>query len=266
MNRLHTELQRLYLMPGPGAVPGAGQGDPAAAVRSAGTRAMVLELALPAGWNELATVWQGVQADLALPAPAIAISGLRSHQLWFSLAQPLPPGEATFFLQALCRRYLADVPPHLVALHTQVEVAGAGPAPVSDAAAACRAPPRERAPGQWSAFVASDLASLFTGEPWLDLAPSPDAQAELLTRLHSIPAADLQRAAQGLSPLASASAPAVSAAPAGAANATRRDAGEASVQAQRFLLQVMNDPAIDLPLRIEAARALLPGAGDPRPS
>jgi hypothetical protein len=36
---------------------------------------MVLELARPAEWPPLARVWQAVQAELGLPAPAIAVSG-----------------------------------------------------------------------------------------------------------------------------------------------------------------------------------------------
>ena len=41
-----------------------------------------------------------VQADLALPAPAIAVTGSDGVQLWFSLVQPVQPGQA----QAIARR------------------------------------------------------------------------------------------------------------------------------------------------------------------
>lgn len=196
MNRLQAELQRLY--------------EPAG-------RALVLAVAGPGSWERLAPVWQGVQADLELPAPAIAVTGSDGYQLWFSLAEPQP---ATPLLDALRRRYLAGVPPDRVAL-----TAGA---PM---------PPLEAAPGQWSAFVAPDLAAIFADEPWLDIAPSAEAQAELLSGLKSIRPADLQRALQLLAPAA---------APAGAQQDPRS-----------FLLGVMNDPAVDMQLRIEAAKALL---------
>ena len=71
MNRLQAEQQRLYLS------------------HDSGPRALMLALAQPGSWAGLAKVWQGVQADLELPAPAIAVSGTDSYQLWFSLAQPV---------------------------------------------------------------------------------------------------------------------------------------------------------------------------------
>ena len=56
MTRLHAEFQRLYLLP-----------VEAHATHSDHTRALVLELARPADWGQLAAVWRGVQADLELP-------------------------------------------------------------------------------------------------------------------------------------------------------------------------------------------------------
>ena len=101
MNRLHTELHRLYLPPAVAAAAvdgGSASGDsPAGAdlVDADGqVRAMVLELARPADWATLSAVWAGVQADLHLPAPAIAASGLDGIQLWFSLAQAVPVAQA----------------------------------------------------------------------------------------------------------------------------------------------------------------------------
>ena len=89
MNRLMSEWNRLYLLPGEAlAAEGidldaaqAGLVDPRGRVR-----ALVLELARPAAWEPLATVWRGVQADLELPAPAIAVSGVDGYQLWSAVA------------------------------------------------------------------------------------------------------------------------------------------------------------------------------------
>lgn len=230
MNRLEAELQRLYLSPGQS------RGDAAG-------RALVLEVAGAGGWNELAKAWQGVQSDLQLPAPGIAVSGSDGYQLWFSLAEPVPSGQALTFLDALRRRYLGDV----AAERIRSFPAAAPGAPVP------RVPPVQVAPGRWSAFVTVDLAAVFADEHWLDLPPTPDAQADLLSRLQATPPAELMRA---LERLVSADVPA---------------AGEplenpATGQDPRsFLLEVMNDRSVALPLRIEAAKALLPYAGTPRP-
>jgi hypothetical protein len=214
VNRLESELQRLYLPQDGG-----------------GPRAMVLELAGPANWDALARVWQGVQSDLRLPAPAIAVSGIDSCQLWFSLSEPVPGQRALAFLRLLHKRYWAGVPKDRIRMK-----AWSPGDPV---------PPAQAAPGQWSAFVSPDLAALFSDEPWLDLAPSPDAQADLLSRLQGIAPADFERALESLAPRAE------------AAVATGSTPTGAHQDPRSFLLEVMNDPAIDLNLRIEAAKALL---------
>lgn len=215
MTRLQTEIARLY-----GASPGDG-----------GTRALVLELARPAEWPPMARLWQGVQADLGWPAPAIVVNGVDGYQLWFSVAQPLPLPEAQALLDHLRQRYLADIPPDRLRLL-------AGPAAQV---------PRQVAPEVWSAFVSSDLAAVFADTPWLDLPPGEDAQAELLGRLWPTPAADVARVLAVQPP----SAPEPAVAP--TATETRPDDHEA----RQFLLGVMRDPTVDLALRVQAAKALL---------
>jgi hypothetical protein len=74
------------------------------------TQLMVLEIRLPNAWDALSAVWQAVQADLGLPAPAIAVSGIDGYQLWFSIRPALARSEARLFLQGLCHRYLAQLP------------------------------------------------------------------------------------------------------------------------------------------------------------
>lgn len=213
MTRLQSEIRRLYGTP-------PGEGDTA-------VRALVLELVRPADWPRLAQVWQGVQADLGWPAPAIAVNGVDGYQLWFALAQPLPAAEAQHLLDHLCRRYLADIAPERLRL-----IAGNPPTV-----------PRQVAPDTWSAFVASDLAAVFAETPWLDLPPGEDAQAELLGRLSPIAAQDLHTALQ-----ATDASPVTTATPAPRASDN---------EARQFLLGVMRDPAVELALRIDAAKALL---------
>jgi hypothetical protein len=247
MNRLQAELQRLYLSRD--AQLEAAEPEHPRLVGSDGrARAMVLELAVPAAWDRLRKVWQAVQSDLELPAPAIAVSGIDSYQLWFSLSEPVPSADAVAFLECLRQRYLGDVARDRI--RTSPYYASAA----SDAQQP-GVPPLRVGPERWSAFVAADLAALFADEPWLDLAPTPDAQADLLSRLQNTKAADFQRALERLGSFDPA------APGAAAAGAPAEAAPAPAVQHQdprSFLLEVMNDRTTQLHLRIEAAKALLP--------
>lgn len=231
MSRLQTEFLRLYGQPGlmPGQEPGPGR-----------VQALVLELARPADWATLSPVWRGVQADLQLPAPAIAVSGVDGCQLWFSLAEPVAAAQADAFLEGLRLRYLADVGPGRLRLLLQ---APAVPA---------QQPGLEE---RWSAFVAPDLAAVFADEPWLDTPPNPEGQADLLARLRSMAPDDFQRALAQLAPPAAVQPPqavADSAAP------VIRHGARRTEDPRAFLLDVMNDDTVPMALRIEAAKALLP--------
>lgn len=222
MHRLQSELGRLYLVRSAAA---SGAGQPAA--DDGRVRALVLEFAAPAAWPDLSRLWQGVQADLDLPPPAIAVNGRDACQLWFSLAEPVAPEQAEAFLAALRARYLAGVPPE--------RVRSGSPASL---------PPAQVGPERWSAFVAPDLAPLFAEEPWLDQPPGHDAQADLLSRFSSVPPQAFARACSSHAD-----------APRAAAPVAGPSAGAADPRA--FLLSVMQDPSVDLRLRIEAAKALL---------
>lgn len=229
MNRLQSEWRRLYLVH-EGADPATDQ-----------TRAMVLELARPADWQALSAVWKGVQADLALPAPAIAVSGVDGYQLWFSLAASVPVAQAQVFLEALRERYLGDV------VAQRLRLMGALPDQ--------RVPALQEATGHWSAFVAPDLASIFADSPWLDRQPSSDGQAELLCRLQSIQPTGFTLALTLLRPSVVPVQLSPTVSPASSAGLA---AGAEELDPKRFLLRVMNDAAVDLPLRMDAAKALLP--------
>jgi hypothetical protein len=232
MNRLDSELSRLYLLEasvllGP----------------DRRSRALVLALHAPADWSRLGQVWSGVQQDLDLPAPAIAVSGGDALQLWFSLEQAVDIEPAQAFLQGLQRRYLADLPTQRVTLLPAIGEDGSGPRH------AALVPAAQGASGNWSAFVAPDLAPVFADTPWLDMPPGEEGQADLLKRLVSIKPGAFATALAQL-------APEPATAPAAAAPA----ALPVEDDPRRFLLQVMNDASAPLALRIEAAKALLPGA------
>ncbi|MFG6485680.1 hypothetical protein ACG04R_03290 [Roseateles sp. BYS78W] len=223
MNRLESELQRLYRLPSTAA-----PGD---------VRALVLELGRPADWEALSRVWRGVQADLALPAPAIAVSGSDGLQLWFSLQAPVNAARGAEFLAGLRARYLADIAPARLRL-------------TPPAAELPPVPAEQPATGNWSAFVAPDLAAVFVDTPWLDIPPGAEGQADLLARLESIRPAAFDAAMQGLQPGdAAAAMPPATLAPA--------SGDTPDVDPRRFLQRVLNDETVTLALRIEAAKALL---------
>ncbi|BDI06903.1 hypothetical protein [Sphaerotilus microaerophilus] len=245
MSRLPIQWHRLFAC-----VPGTGSELwPALADDQGQVRAMVLGLARPGGSAALASLWQGVQADLGLPAPAIAVDGQRGYQLWFSLAQARPAAQADAFLAALCRRYLGE----------QADAARIEPQPGPVPALQ---PDGER----WSAFVAADLAPMFEDEPWLDIPPNPDGQAELLARLASIEPAAFDEAMAKLEPAEALPDAAAPPAPVPAGSVAPPSAPRPR-DPQAFLLDVMRDEQVALALRIEAAKALLPYAtndGDER--
>jgi hypothetical protein len=247
MNSLQSELYRLYLprLPahGPGGVQPTGLVDPLN-----GVRCMVLELAGPPDWKVLSKVWHGVQAELELPAPAIAVSGTDGLQLWFSLAEAVPVVQAHAFLEGLRSRFLPDIKASRIRLM-----------PAPDASALrqdlhARLVPALQEPGEnWSAFVAPDLAPVFADTPWLDVPPGEEGQAALLGKLQATPQAVFEAAWERLGPVTHRAPSSTHTAPAAA------PAGE---DPRGFLRRVMNDGTVALALRIEAAKALLENPND----
>lgn len=262
MNRLQAELHRLYLSDKP-LTEGQDSVDPDRGLVDANgqVRAMVMEVARQAGWGAVGALWQGIQDDLELPAPAIAVSGVDGYQVWLSLLEPIPVAHAQDLLDLLRLRYLGDIAPRHVRMLPAAE-AGAPPQ-----TRLCRLVPALQAEtGRWSAFVTPGLASMFADEPWLDVPPNPDAQANILSRLECIKPADLQRVQNRLRPVV-AEAPQAGPVDQTAVGDSLVVAGQTSPydgsDPRRFLLAVMNDPAVELRLRIEAAKALLPASQYP---
>lgn len=222
MNRLQRELLRLYGTDG----------------TAPPQRALVLEVARPADWAAVGAVWQGVQTELDLPAPAIAVNGQDGYQLWFSLVEPLPSTDGLAFLRGLQLHYLTEVDPERVTCWPDPGGTRAWPAT-----------PRLLPDGEhWSAFVAPDLAPIFSTDPWLDFPPGDDAQADTLIGLRCMAAADFRVALHQLTRLTSS----------GPAIAPARATDDAALSARDFLRGVMRDPCVPLALRIDAAKALLP--------
>ena len=226
MDRLSSETQRLFGLPAGGAV------EPDAA---GGRRALVAAFRRAADWPAIAALY-GRIGELGLAQPALSVDGVGGFQVWFSLADAVDAARGRDFLAELCRDALAALPAGVV----ELQPAGVALPPYA-------LPDGER----WAAFVDPALGSLFAAEPWLDFPPSADQQAELLAGCASLSAADFRQVLAERAPAPPASPP-----PAPAAAAAPQLAGPYA-DAASFLLAVINDPSVDLALRIEAARALL---------
>jgi hypothetical protein len=220
-------------------------------------RAMVVSFENVSDWDSVARVFQGVQSDLDLPAPAISVSGHKGYGIWFSLARPLPLPQARIFLDALRANYLADMSGVNLAFHP-----AASNAPVN------LVPALQASNGKWSAFIDPSMGSMFIEEAGLDMAPNMDRQAEMLAGLRSIKEDEFAHALTVLQAMEEAKAKAneQAASENAAARAADRPSSARSTLSvgndfsdpRRFLLAVMNDPAASTKQRIRAAKALLP--------
>jgi hypothetical protein len=258
MNTLRAELQRLFARPGqelpevwpwPAGAPVLDLVDPQERVWT-----LVLGVAPQVGWGPVAALLDGVVNALELPLPAVSLAGERGFRVWFSLVDPVPVAQATRFLDGLRRRYLGAVPErHLSAFPgTAPELA---------------LPPLALEDGRWLAFVDPALGGMFGDEPWLEMAPSEERQAELLSSFKSIKPADFARVLDELDPpgvVMPAFQGTLADFPRGAVGeAVRPEAvgltvGGGFVDPKSFLLAVMNDPGARADYRLDAAKALLP--------
>lgn len=258
MQSLSAELQRLFGRPGqdlPDPLPETGLAlDLVSPDEWVWT--MVIGLAPAAGWTPVVALCEGVVNVLELPAPAVSVAGPAGFRVWFSLADPVPLDRAEAFLAGLQARFLGELP---VAQLSLLPSAAARTVPL--------APAHERGDGRWTAFIDPAMGGMFADETWLDMAPSPERQAELLAGFKSIALADFQRVLGVLAP-GGAMVPAlggpvtglVMEAPArpGTTPSAGLAVGSGFVDPKSFLLAVMNDPGANAELRIDAAKALLP--------
>lgn len=245
MSRFNAEFSRLYLAPEQGRLLAA----------DGKVKAMVLELARPADWAVLSILWHGAQHDLALPAAAIAVSGTDGLQLWFSVAEPVSAAHAADFLTVLHSKYLSAIPAKRIGVYPSPASVATG-----NAVHAKAVPAVQEGTANWSAFVSPDLASVFGEEPWLDIPPNLDQQADILSRTKSMTLAQfhdacslLGSARHQVAPLAE---PAAGEQPEDGAAPSQQGTG--TMGPREFLTMVMNDPAVALQDRVEAAKALLP--------
>lgn len=252
-NRLQSEQARLFGHQSLGACEPL---TPAAPMQSLDTRFAVLAVGRPAEWDLVQRVWLAVQAELSFPAPAIAVNGMDAYQLWFAFAEVLPVSDVFSFLNQLVRTYLADVDPARIRCIPSVH----GPNNVSSEAMS-HVPGLVAGASGWSAFVSADLARIFEEEPWLDRAPGDEAQADLLSRLQPMPVTVFQAAIHSLRP--GQGAVELPERTNGTTDALPNDVARTpmSDDPRAFLLSVMNNPAVEMRVRVDAAKALLLHSG-----
>jgi len=221
-------------------------------------RALVVEVIVPLGWKALSKAWYGVQTDFGLPAPAIAVSGTDAIQLWFSMANDIDSTTAERFFTALKLRYLSATPSSQLRLFPVRNVFS-----VLGHKHADMVPADRDSTGHWSAFISADLAAIFDVEPWLDIPPNLDQQADILSKLQSINPDQLSAVLGALDIKTEREVEETAGPSAGMGSASdemndRESPEIASMSPQEFLLQVMRDMRLPLQHRIEAAKALLP--------
>ena len=198
MQKLISELNRLYLMPGalaPEVLERRFLGQPGDPVSLAGPHGEVRGLVIPfrkvpdgtegQHWARLCELANVLQSELGLPAPAVSISALDGYGLWLSLQQPVALERAREFLEMLCAAYCPEV---LIATNVVASVVEMPPSldPVT---------------GKWAAFIHPDLGASFADEAGLEMAPPMAGQAALLEGLKSITPAQLSHAIEKLRPV-----------------------------------------------------------------
>jgi len=283
MNKLIQELGRLYFLPeqrgysrqqvdsGNPAVGTASLITPPAIRQSLdGTATVALNLVNPEGlvralvitfdrakdWTHLTALYQALEEDLELPAPAISISATGGFQLWLSLADCVPVAQAMAFLEALCSKYLADIPLRHLKLYPGINESSAGQPPTVDLV-----PGFHQASGKWSAFIDPSMGGMFLDEPGLDMAPNMAGQADILAKFESIKSQDFQRALTSFQSPMTVAPKLVESVPNDQYELTshsRLDVGSNYTEPKSFLLAVMNSPSASPDQRIKAAQALLP--------
>jgi hypothetical protein len=262
MNKLISELERLYFLPGQapgGACNALLAGRPVALdlVSETGlVRTLVVAFEKGGDWESLSALFRAIQEDLDLPAPAVSVSGGAGFLLWLSLAEPVPEALAAEFVQALRARYLAALPDRRLRLYP----GAAGPLSI--------VPAIDESTGRWSAFIDPTMGAMFVDEAGLDIEPNYDRQADILAGLSAIKPGDFQRAlhqlkAAGTAHETESGTAARQAVATGQGSPEQLSIGGGFADPKLFLMAVMNDTTVSAAVRVEAAKALLPYCAPP---
>lgn len=256
MNKLESELQRLYCLPGQEWPSSKSVTDKPLIDLITATglvRCLVISVENGSAWAQVATLFQGVQDELNLPAPAISVSVEDGYQIWFSLAEPVALQLARDFMKGICHKYLAE---------TKTAKMKHRPGMADDLSFVPQIPARQASSDRWSAYIDPTMGSMFVEETWLEMPPNLDKQAGMLAGLKSITTEDFDLALSTLQTMheTETSPPAENTElrQLQQRSKTTLGLGNNFSNPKSFLLAVMNDPAASAEQRIQAAIALLP--------
>lgn len=260
MNKLESELQRLYFFPSQAWLGAKSESDNPHINLITATglvRCLVISVKDGGAWQQVAALYQGIQDELELPAPAISVSVEDGYQIWFSLAEPVALQLAQDFMEGLCRKYLAETKAAKLKLR---------PGTADALKFVPKIPARQDTSERWSAYIDPTMGSMFVEETWLEMTPILDKQAGMLAGLKSTNTEDFHRALSTLQtmPETDASPPADKAESTQFQQSSKNtlDIGNGFSNPKNFLLAVMNDPTAKAEQRIQAAIALLPYFGN----
>lgn len=260
MNKLESELQRLYFFPSQAWLGAKSESDNPHINLITATglvRCLVISVKDGGAWQQVAALYQGIQDELELPAPAISVSVEDGYQIWFSLAEPVALQLAQDFMEGLCRKYLAETKAAKLKLR---------PGKADALKFVPKIPARQDTSERWSAYIDPTMGSMFVEETWLEMTPILDKQAGMLAGLKSTNTEDFHRALSTLQtmPETDASPPADKAESSQFQQSSKNtlDIGNGFSNPKNFLLAVMNDPTAKAEQRIQAAIALLPYFGN----
>jgi hypothetical protein len=257
MNKLESELQRLYFLPGQTwpSLKSDTDNPVIDLITATGlVRCLVISVEQGCDWAQLGALYQGVQEDLDLPAPAISVSVEAGYQIWFSLTEPIGLQSARDFMAGLCQKYLTE---------TKVTKLKFRPGTANNLGFLPLVPAKQAESERWSAFIDPTMGSMFVDETWLEMAPNLDKQAGMLAGLASITADDFQQALIILQsppedkPISTAQNSA-SVQLQTCSELTTLNMESGFTNPKSFLLAVMNNPSASAEHRIQAATVLLP--------
>ncbi|WP_075795045.1 hypothetical protein [Massilia putida] len=195
MDKLLSELTRLYLLPDSPAAQALAQRSAGGACAPVGlasndgfTRAIAIPFRNAAGsnvqhWERLCAVANGLQADFGFPAPAVSVASAGGFVLWLSLATPVTVADARRFVDGLGRLWPDTLPPADV-VTDPVELP----------------PCLNGATGTWAAFIHPGMGASFADESGLDMPPPAAGQVAFLDGLDSITAEQFDEALARLAP------------------------------------------------------------------
>lgn len=185
MDKLFSQLQRLYLMPGTTPAERNRQGLVSLVSGEGLLRAIVIDFASLQGgaaeqhWLNLCAVANALQETFGFPAPAVSITGDSGYRLWLSLAEPIPEHDARRFVALLGEAHFPDM---VLPISEQLQL----PPAVSPAS------------GKWAGFIHPGMGASFAEEAGLEVEPPAHAQLAFLEGLESIAKAQFEDALASL--------------------------------------------------------------------